>query len=353
MDTYLSLTLGAYRFSPDMHLPGDLIVNDLGLVTECYEPKCLPTSVDFPPPLFSFNYSAPLRRVVDRFTGRATGYVTPINLMVERLRSLGVRIFMNMELTDIETVQDKSSETFKLEITRSDSGKVISVQSGLVFLNLPRNRLLKLPGIRHVRPRILNMLKCIKHDMPKSFPHLSTKPTAASTKAYLYYSDAWWITKINETAGTYPSRRLPPIRTSFGIYVNPRWNDGPTVCDSERSKCHGFLLVYYSVSNETFFAGKLKNGVLRELRRRESAQAAKKLDLVHEALLEGIAPIITVRKSSLVAPDMLVVGKWNKPDAEFPYGHEDTVSIIDYMNLRVIVISPYDFVGTGKSLLFS
>lgn len=33
-----TLDVGAYRFSPDMHLPGDLIMKQLRLPTHCYEP---------------------------------------------------------------------------------------------------------------------------------------------------------------------------------------------------------------------------------------------------------------------------------------------------------------------------
>jgi hypothetical protein len=56
--------LGAYRFAPDMHLPGDLIMRDLQLATECYEPHCPDPSVDFHAPMV-FNYTQPLRRIVD------------------------------------------------------------------------------------------------------------------------------------------------------------------------------------------------------------------------------------------------------------------------------------------------
>ena len=35
--TEFTLDVGAYRFSPDMHLPGDLILGELELPTECYE----------------------------------------------------------------------------------------------------------------------------------------------------------------------------------------------------------------------------------------------------------------------------------------------------------------------------
>ena len=50
----LTLDLGAYRFSPDMHLPGDLIIDHLDLPTACYEPGCPSAKDDMPPP-FIFN----------------------------------------------------------------------------------------------------------------------------------------------------------------------------------------------------------------------------------------------------------------------------------------------------------
>ena len=53
-----------FRFSPDMHLPGDIIIKLLNLETECYEPHCPPAHEEFPKP-FMFNYTAPLSRVVD------------------------------------------------------------------------------------------------------------------------------------------------------------------------------------------------------------------------------------------------------------------------------------------------
>ena len=44
----LTLDVGAYRFSPDMHLPGDLILKKLQLHTRCYEPGCPSAKLDMP-----------------------------------------------------------------------------------------------------------------------------------------------------------------------------------------------------------------------------------------------------------------------------------------------------------------
>lgn len=56
--------LSASRFTPDMHLPGDVILNLLKLPTKCYEPGCPKASEEFPKP-FMFNYTAPLQIIVD------------------------------------------------------------------------------------------------------------------------------------------------------------------------------------------------------------------------------------------------------------------------------------------------
>ena len=44
------------RFSPDMHLPGDIILKHLKMPTACYEPGCPPAYDDFEKP-FVFNYT--------------------------------------------------------------------------------------------------------------------------------------------------------------------------------------------------------------------------------------------------------------------------------------------------------
>ena len=64
----------------------------------------------------------------------------------------------------------------------------------------------------------------------------------------------------HRNAGTFPSSPFTPLSTSLGVDVGLHWCDGPVVCDQDKgrggsSQCHGYLEVYYSVTNETFFAG--------------------------------------------------------------------------------------------------
>ena len=102
LNNEFTVDIGAYRFSPDMHLPGDLILHDLKLPVACYEPSCPDAAKDFPPP-FMFNYSAPLVRIVDPTTKLPAGYVTALHAMLKRLEPLGVRVFLNATVVDVST----------------------------------------------------------------------------------------------------------------------------------------------------------------------------------------------------------------------------------------------------------
>ncbi|KAK3248455.1 hypothetical protein CYMTET_42081 [Cymbomonas tetramitiformis] len=319
-DTEFTLDVGAYRFSPDMHLPGDLILKHFQLPTECYEPNCPDASLDFPPP-FLFNYSAPMLRIVDNTTRLPSGYVTAIYRMTEKMKELGAHIFLGHELIDFAPAP-LSSENSTLLFASTDGQ--VKVESQLVMLNLPRNYLLALPGVlRSLRPRVHGMLKCIVFDEPKSLfkNTTSTKPTSALSKAYFYYSDAWWHTKINRTVGETPSNAFNPLPTSSGIFYGIHWNDGPVVCSDDamsgKKRCHGFLETYYAVTNETFFASISGQptqplGLLRAGNPTSDAIIAR----AHTALLEFLEPILlnaSVAPEEIPKPELIVVGVWERP----------------------------------------
>ena len=57
-------------------------------------------------------------------------------------------------------------------------------------------------------------------------------------KFYLYYSDAWWITKLKTPEGSFQAG---------GNAVSPplegRYHDGDVKCNADKTACHGFLQV--------------------------------------------------------------------------------------------------------------
>jgi len=327
-----TLDVGAYRFSPDMHLPGDLILHDLKLPTACYEPGCPSAKDDFVPP-FIFNYTAPLRRIVDATTGLPSGYVTALHTMVDKMKALGVRVYLSTPLLDITPAASPGG----MQLLHFAAGTVTA--TGAVLLNLPRNKLLLLPSVaKTVSPRTLAMLQCAQFDSPPDlFGNRSMMSSTGLTKAYYYYDDAWWWTKINTTVGEYPANAFHPVETSSDIFIGVHWNDGPVVCTdaltgrsvkptrawlasqgaAAAKSCHGYLEAYYAATNETFFYGVTgaPNEPFGMVQGTEPSSAAV-LEKAHAALLEAIAPVLAkkgVAPTSLPLPSALVVGAWSHP----------------------------------------
>lgn len=303
------LDLGAYRFSPDMHLPGDVILNQLKLPTACYEPDCEPANKDFPPP-FQFNYTAPLRRIIDPVTRLPAGYATALHKMVKIMADAGVHVQLGAELVDIQ-----KAESGGANLLFKDGS---TVQAGTVLLNLPRTPLLSLPTVESsVGKRTLDMMKCIKFDHPANF-FTNMSFGDALTKAYAYYDDAWWVNSesLNLTEGQWPSNAFQAINTSLGILVGIHFNDGPVICDSPGKGCRGFLEVYYSVDKESFYAA-LKSGPgepFGDLNASRSSDDQEKLLQVHQAVMEATGPLFTGKKimQPHAPPSYLAVGVWSR-----------------------------------------
>jgi len=300
--------LGAYRFSPDMHLPGDVILNHLNLTTACYEPDCEPANKDFPPP-FHFNYSAALRRIVDPVTGLPAGYATALETMVKIMADAGAHIGMGAQLADIQPAEQGGAN-----LLFQDGS---TVQAGTVLLNLPRSALLALPTVHaSVGDRTLKMMQCVKFDHPKQFFTNMTFGDALS-KAYAYYDDAWWVNSdsLNMTEGQWPKNAFQAIETSVGIPIGLHFNDGPVICDSPGKGCRGFLEVYYSVDKETFFSS-LRTGPeepFGELNASNPEDQAGLLKL-HHAVMEATGPLFMEKQviQPHTPPSLLVVGVWSR-----------------------------------------
>ena len=67
---------------------------------------------------------------------------------------------------------------------------------------------------------------------PALFHNHSLSAATALTKAYLYYPDAWWYTKLNVTVGQWPKNAFLPLHTKSGVWVGIHWNDGLVTCTS-------------------------------------------------------------------------------------------------------------------------
>ena len=326
--------VGAYRFSPDMHLPGDLIQNDLQLDTECYQASCPSAKEDFPEP-FLFNYSAPLRRIVDPQTRLPSGYVTPLLKMIQIAKDLGARVFLQTGLSKFSLLTDKKS--ISLEFYNSQHDATFTIQSPkLVVLNLPRNKLFQVDGVEESlssnnNADVVNTLKCIQFDTPADMfdPVMANEllhQTTTLGKAYLYFDDAWWYTLLNETVGAWPpTNDFAATPTKEGVSFNVRWHDGPVVCAKDYNRCHGLLEVYYSLSNETFFSSLSPSPEepMESVWKTDGPESVQLLEQVHAGLVDLLKPLLQekhVDPSQLTPPLGLVVGIWRRPSEAYPLG---------------------------------
>jgi len=307
-----TLDVGAYRFTPDMHLPGDVIMKVLELKTACYEPSCTPAGKDFPPP-FIFNYTAPLRRIVDS-DGMPAGYMTAVEGLVKNIQAHGGKVFMDARVTDVVP----SSTGAKLVFGSRE------VTANKVLLNLPRGAILGLPSLKEATPaRTTKMQECVKFDLPADLfpPGHSLNLGGSLTKAYAFYEDAWWHTKLNKTDGQYPDNAFLPVNTSEGIPVGIHFNDGPVRCDSPGVNCRGFLQVFYSPATESFFQDLRKDAdhPMSQIDAKDGSASAAKLQTLHDAVMEATKDLFVQKgvDEPKVPPTMLVVGVWGRDGQGF------------------------------------
>lgn len=366
--------VGAYRFSPDMHLVGDLILNELDLPTECYQTDCPSAKEDFPEP-FMFNYSAPLRRIVNPDTGLPSGYATALHTMVDRVTTLGARVFTQMKLTNFSLTDEVGGGNVHLVFEDTVTGQAISLPSSssssssddtitALFLNLPRNKLLDVNGVAESLPsQSLKTIQCIVFDAPADLFgdetaaefHDIARYTTNLGKAYLFYPNAWWRTLLHQTEGKWPTNvGFAAVITPSGVRFNIRWHDGPVACTTTTTgtdttdtptggigSCQGLLETYYSVSNETFYSSlpTSPDEPLGSIWDTDGPEAKAILLEAHNALLDILGPLITEQRrtnnvtatttatntvedinSIFTPPTGLIVGVWHRPTMDHPYG---------------------------------
>ena len=411
--TKFVLDVGAYRFTPDMHLVGDLILQHLQLPTECYQPGCPSPQEEIHS---QFDYKEPFRRIVDPISGLPNGFDTALRKMVEICQGLGARVFLNTQLVQLQVGDELESSSLHLVLENTVTGVRYPIQSTgdggtnnnhsnkdddflirVLVLNIPRHQLFQIQGMKEsMEPDVAKTLECLVLDSPMpdvttttirttspSNSSLSLEDHSATIdnqnknnapnddqdivrlgKAYLYYEDAWWRTKLNQTVGSWP----PEIGFDAvsGVHINIRWHDGPVHCHvdilrggnsssslSTEPSCRGFLEVYYYISNETFYSSlpttmhdveddwnsnnhdnnnnhhhqESNEDPLGMLWVAESPHARNELELVHEILMQSLKPLWNQTKALwnasqfITPPTGLVVGIWQMPNPpQFPLG---------------------------------
>ena len=257
--------VGAYRFTPDMQLMGDLMMHHLQLPTVCYDPTCPPPDHSEFPEQSYWNYTAPFRRMVDPTTGLPTGFDTALQHMVQACQDHGARVFLQTKLVQLHipqmkkpddhpNVEDDDDDKDRFQIvfentatgvrspviyhpssrTHHNTPNATSVNATktptdsrledrpttvkVLVLNLPRHHLLQVEGLREaLEPPVVQTLECMVWDTPvdlfgqQAVQRLQDQQQYRTTfgKAYLYYDQAWWHTLLNKTHGTWPPSSVP------------------------------------------------------------------------------------------------------------------------------------------------
>ena len=209
-DASLVIDVGAYRFGSGQHLPGDLILNRLNISVACYQPDCAPDA----------ELRQTLYKVVDS-EGRNAGYATPIRAMLAALVAAGVRVFYGHELTGVYRAAVYASAGAGLSLHFA-GGAVASARA--VLLNLPRAALHRLdPASAVFPPSNTSLAYTVLRSCDPCDDGRRAPPERVGLKVYAVYDEAWWVSKLNRTQGSFKAvdDGLPPL---VG-----RYHDGPVL----------------------------------------------------------------------------------------------------------------------------
>ena len=208
-----------------------LIVNRTGLTLGCYDPiSCL-------------------GKVIVNSQGHRIGYGTFVERLYDIVTARGVRVMLERPLIKLEKLGTSAAPRTRLTFTKPEGGLVTTISSRVV-ITIPQYPLLEVlrnsPGLGVTDP-----LERAIH---------AVQPVYA-VKLYLYYPDAWWVTRFGLREGSFVSDGnavTPPLQG--------RYHDGEIRCTRPAnapanwapgigSSCYGFLQTQYFWD----FSGKSQN----------------------------------------------------------------------------------------------
>eukprot|EP00967_Tisochrysis_lutea_P094058 scaffold136514_cov26-Tisochrysis_lutea.AAC.3 len=265
------LDMGGYRtfdtISPRTQF---LITERLGLSLGCYDPiSCL-------------------GKVIVDGEGNRIGFVTFLEKMLEEITELGVRYFPGHAVTSLERAgEDYLVNVAALPFPIAASRVILAVPQ--YPLQQPRRRHRpsqhrRLTSFARALPQILRASPTVEVGDDLYTAIHSLQPVHA-VKFYLYYEDAWWITKLGLEEGGF---------TAEGNAVSPplegRYHDGDIKCNADKTSCHGWLQTQYFWD----FSGRTQNYFARFQKSRDSpvtmmseiSDGAKAIADVHAKVLQ-------------------------------------------------------------------
>lgn len=142
--------------------------------------------------------------------------------LLKKAKAAGVRIFYNQRVGRIERGSKKHGGEMVVHLVSGHK-----VRTSNVFVNSGKKDVEAL-GI--MSEPVASADEKTRHAIARILP-------MPGTKTYCFWEDAWWVTKLNLTSGSY--------RLADGTLYQGRYHDGDVVC-TKSGKCRGALLVSYA-----------------------------------------------------------------------------------------------------------
>ncbi|GMH41643.1 hypothetical protein BSKO_09553 [Bryopsis sp. KO-2023] len=318
-DPELVVDVGGYRYVPSQKLIAKLIEERLGFNTRCYYPLTCEDA---------------RRIIVDESGLNQLGYVAPVETMLEDLVKAGSRVFYGYKLTGVFDLSEK--DVANMESTSGGTPVELKFENGgsavvdQVMLNIPSEAIATLDG------RSILFQKQSK----EAQGGYMISETLSSTKIYVEYEDAWWITKLGLIEGTFEE--------PFDPKLQGRYHDGPARCfdknnnqiplDSKKEtihKCNGALLAaYFGISDDKrqkFYTGfKQGDDPLSIFEWDESADGFDLIQAVHNQLMNFHSQNFTsagFSAADIDPPVYLYMANWGREDPVAGSIHEWTLHL--------------------------
>ena len=196
----------------------------------------------------------PSFRVVDDGLGNNAGFNVPIVAMLDAVAGAGGRVFTGQRAAGPFRSPGGSAHPL---VIRFDTGDIDAVSADLVFLNTPW------ASLNQMDPT--SALFADSNQTARECVEMITG-SSVSAKYYVQYEDAWWVTKLGLTEGSFSADGPPRLAG--------RYHDGPLRCVDRAARkpltrrevnhrvahgraadleCSGCLLATYVFSNAGFW----------------------------------------------------------------------------------------------------
>lgn len=244
-------------------------------------------------------------------------FASPVDEMMEQLVGGGARVFYGYRLMNVVDVDPTDTAMSKDEghptpvhLMFENGGSAVTQQ---VMLNIPSE------AIASMHHNSILFAKSSK----LSHVGYSTPYAGISTKVYVQYKDAWWITKLGLFEGD--------IKAELNPKLQGRYHDAPVRCFDENgnqiplnsnreqiARCNGLLLAAYFGSSdpirERFYSNyQATDDPLTIVDREKKDERFELLKSVHDRLMEHHKDEFAAagfNTSSIELPEFLYMANW-------------------------------------------